>query len=114
MWVYVPLELKPERKRGVGDAGLPRGTVGMPYKEEARNSWMDIEEFEPVSYRAKYFFSIDDPLAETPALVVFSDWYKAQRYISTELDEEKHIALIHTHAEDLQRRAFRMTRTGFA
>jgi hypothetical protein len=107
MWVYVPLELKPERKRGVGNAGLPRGTVGMPYKVEARNGWWDIEEFEPVSYGAKYFFSIDDPHAETPALVVFSDWYKAQRYTSTELIEEKNVALIHTHAEDLQRRAFK-------
>lgn len=112
MWVYVPLELKPERKRGVGNAGLPRGTVGMPHKVDLHidgldNRWMDIEEFEPVSYRAKYFFSIDDPHAETPALVVFSDWYKAQRYTSTELIEEKNVALIHTHAEDLQRRAFK-------
>jgi hypothetical protein len=107
MWVYVPLDLKPERKRGVGNAGLPRGTVGMPYKEEARDSWFDIVEFEPVSYRAKYLFSIDDPHAETPALVVFSDWPQARRYIGPELDEEKHIALIYTHAEDLQRRAFK-------
>jgi hypothetical protein len=29
MWVWVPLELEPERKRGVGNAGLPKGTVTM-------------------------------------------------------------------------------------
>jgi hypothetical protein len=107
MWVWVPLELEPELKRGVGNAGLPRGTAGKPYKDEAINRWMDIEEFEPVSYRAKYFFSIDDPHAETPALVVFSDWYKAQRYTSEELYEEKNVALIHTHVKDLRRRAFK-------
>ena len=106
MWVYVPLELEPERKRGVGNAGLPRGTVGMPYKEEAINRWMDIEELEPVSYRAKYLFDIDHQ-HPTPALVVFSDWYKAQHYISSELIEEKSIALIYTHHKDLQRRAFK-------
>jgi hypothetical protein len=106
MWVYVPLELEPESKRGEGNAGLPRGTVGMPYKEEADNRWMDTDEFEPVSYRAKYLFDIDHQ-HPTPALVVFSDWYDAQRYISSELEEEKDIALIYTHAEDLQRRAFK-------
>ena len=107
MWVWVPLGLKPERKRGVGNAGLPRGTVGMPYKEEAVNRWMDTEEFEPVSYKARYYFDIDHQHPEIPALVVFSDWPQAQRYISTELFEEKSIALIYTHVKDLQRRAFK-------
>ena len=107
MWVYVLLELKPERKRGVGNAGLPRGTVGMHYEDEAGDWFVDEADFEPVSYEAQYHFSRDHQALDRPALVVFSNGDKAQRYISTELSEEKSIALVYTHVKDLQRRAFK-------
>jgi hypothetical protein len=107
MWVWVPLELEPERKRGVGNAGLPKGTVSMHYSDEASQWQTDEAGFEPVSYKARYYYSIDHQHPEAPALVVFSDENKAQRYISTELVEERSIALIYTHVKDLQRRAFK-------
>jgi hypothetical protein len=107
MWVYVPLDLEPERKRGVGNAGLPRGTVRMHHSDEASQWRTDEAGFEPVSYKARYYYSIDHQHPEAPALVVFSDENKAQRYIGTELVEEKSIALIYTDVEDLQRRAFK-------
>lgn len=110
MWVYVLLELEPERKRGVGNAGLPRGTAGMLYKDEV-GSWLTDEgDSELVSYKARYYFSLDGfsiDHPEIPALVVFSNADSAQRYIGTELVEEKSIALVYTRVEDLQRRAFK-------
>jgi hypothetical protein len=105
MWVYVLLELVPERKRGVGNAGLPRGTAGMPRKYD--DLWWVDEEFQPVSYKARYYFDRDHQHPDRPALVVFSDETMAQRFIGTELVDQKSIALIHTHVEDLQRRAFK-------
>jgi hypothetical protein len=107
MWVYVPLELEPERKRGVGNAGLPKHTVTMYHIDEDSQRLAYETGFEPVSYKARYLYDIDHQHPETPALVMFSDWYKAQHYIGTELIEEKSIALVYTHVNDLQRRAFK-------
>jgi hypothetical protein len=50
---------------------------------------------------------VDSRALDRPALVVFSNGDKAQRYISTELSEDKSIALVYTHVKDLQRRAFK-------
>jgi hypothetical protein len=113
-YVYVLLELVEERKRGVGNAGLPKGTARMPRRGvDAEHPDLMVraeDDFCPIYYKARYYFDIDHQEPERPALVVFTEQIDETatvlRHVSFEMAEQRSFALIYTSIDDLQKRAF--------